>query len=342
MAGESPLRAKLDACRSIESYKDDGDATAMRWMTPSTSRQARAWLGAGRSQWEEPLQPSSAIVCGKHGSQAHQTMSLARNTRNKNESARRALICSVLVVASVIPGVTLVPCTPKNWMVKRIIRPLRQYQRNPKAFEMPYRSSSYYRTTTRPVDDHGHEHDHEQIMPTRTRIAVVRPFCEFDFGAAASTFNGWDEFVPCSTTHDPKSEVPVDLFLHYSQSYDDGVDDQCQDNIGIIDSIMETKKKNANNPNHWTRCFQNIYAIEGQIAPDRDLYIPSAVEELVHWIAGPNLQFQSIYRTIQSGIWGSYEGFYLLEGDVYPRKKYWLDALVSAILSQKPLAILRG
>ena len=202
---------------------------------------------------------------------------------------------------------------------------------------MPYRTSSYYRTTTRPVDD---DREQEQQIP---RIAVVRPFCPFDFGAVASTFNVWDDFVPCSTLGS-RSEVPVDLFLHYSETYDDAVDDQCQDgqDIGIIDTIMEMKKKHANNPDHWTRCFQNIYAIEGRIARDADLYIPSAQEELNNWISGPNLQFQSIYRTIKSGVWGSYEGFYLLEGDVYPRKKYWLDALVSEIHSQKPLAILRG
>ena len=199
---------------------------------------------------------------------------------------------------------------------------------------MPYRTSSYYRTTTRPVDDR----EQEEKIP---RIAVVRPFCSFDFGAVASTFNVWDDFVPCSALG-TRSEVPVDLFLHYSQSYDDAVDDQCQDSIGIIDTIMEMKRETAHKPDHWTRCFQNIYAIEGRAAREADLYLPSAQEEMNNWISGPNLQFQSIYRTIQSGVWGSYMGFYLLEGDVYPRKKYWLDALVSEILSRKPLAILGG
>ena len=206
---------------------------------------------------------------------------------------------------------------------------------------MPYRTSSYYRTTTRPVDDdRGQEQmPKDSAAAAAARIAVVRPFCEFDTESTVSTFDVWDKFVPCST-HEPKVEVAVDLFLHYSQSYDQP--DIGQYSIGTANKIIEMKKKHANNPDHWTRCFQNIYFIEGRIARDADLYIPSAQEELYNWVAGPNLQFQSIHRTIQSGAWGSYEGFYLLEGDVYPRKKYWLDALVSEILFQKPLAILRG
>ena len=130
---------------------------------------------------------------------------------------------------------------------------------------MPYCTSSYYRTTTRPVDDR----EQEEKIP---RIAVVRPFCSFDFGAVASTFNVWDDFVPCSALG-TRSEVPVDLFLHYSQSYDDAVDDQCQDSIGIIDTIMEMKRETAWIQMNGDSLLKRTANSDGPVGPTASEYV---------------------------------------------------------------------
>lgn len=90
----------------------------------------------------------------------------------------------------------------------------------------------------------------------------------------------------------------------------------------------------------WSRCFDNIYAIEANIPPELDLYIPSAQEELYNWVNGPNRQFEAAFRIIQSGEWGDYDGFYLMEGDSVPVKNYWLDVLLGEINAYRPFAVL--
>ena len=55
---------------------------------------------------------------------------------------------------------------------------------------------------------------------------------------------------------------------------------------------------------------------------------------------GPNRQYEAGFRIIQSGDWGDYDGFYLMEGDSVPVKNYWLDVILGEIKAYKPFAVL--
>ncbi|KAL7550487.1 hypothetical protein ACHAWF_013708, partial [Thalassiosira exigua] len=90
----------------------------------------------------------------------------------------------------------------------------------------------------------------------------------------------------------------------------------------------------------WSQCFDNVYAIEANIPQEQDLYITSAMTELYNWINGPNRQFESAYRIVQSGEWGDYEGFFLMEQDARPIRPLWLDAVWSEIEANRPFATL--
>ena len=70
------------------------------------------------------------------------------------------------------------------------------------------------------------------------------------------------------------------------------------------------------------------------------MYIPAAQEELYSWVNGPNRQYEAGFRIIQSGEWGTYDGFYLMEGDSVPVKNYWLDVILGEINAYRPFAVL--
>jgi hypothetical protein len=123
----------------------------------------------------------------------------------------------------------------------------------------------------------------------------------------------------------------ADVFLFYSQTFSEN-----PDAIKAIDTIINQFFE----PGGWSRCFENIYAIEANIPAELDLYIPSAQEELYNWVNGPNRQYEAAFRIIQSGEWGDYDGFYLMEGDSVPIKSYWLDVVLSEIEVNRPFAIL--
>jgi hypothetical protein len=103
-----------------------------------------------------------------------------------------------------------------------------------------------------------------------------------------------------------------------------------------VDKIMEE----FFSPGGWSRCFDNIYAVESNIPKELDLYIPAAQEEFYNWVNGPNRQYEAGFRIIQSGEWGDYDGFYLMEGDSVPVKNYWLDVILGEIKAHKPFAVL--
>jgi len=191
----------------------------------------------------------------------------------------------------------------------------------------------------------------------KARVAVVRPFCEFDAEALPSTFAVWNQLPPCRASatdldlhtvterHETEDEdryidsvgteimrdSVADVFLFYSQTFSDN-----EVAIKAVDTIIDQ----FNEPGGWSQCFANIYAIEANIPPELDLYIPSAQEELHNWVNGPNRQFEAAFRIIQSGEWGDYDGFYLMEGDSIPIKNNWLDVALSEIESNRPFAIL--
>jgi len=198
-----------------------------------------------------------------------------------------------------------------------------------------------------------------------TRLAIVRPFCEFDAGPLPTTFTCWNSLAPCKTAaadlgeyedleldedegpwnpdevgeekwfdtvgSDLFRDAGADLFLFYSQTFSEN-----EVAIKAVDEIIDS----YNEPGGWSQCFENIYAIEANIPQELDLYIPSAQEELYNWVNGPNRQFEAAFRIIQSGEWGHFDGFYLMEGDSVPIKAHWLDVVLSEIASYRPFAIL--
>ncbi len=266
-------------------------------------------------------------------------------------------------------------------------------------FDHPYVTSSYYVSTSN--IDLLEKMQQAQVEPNRdrppdrergivSRLAIMRPFCEFDAGPLPTTFACWNSLVPCRAAEDdlgveddkeewvlfdtsvngvgrklaedekddweceadydassgssssnnststsffrgiannfftrcrrrkPKQkefdDVPadrlrttsVDLFLFYSQTFSDN-----HEAVNAVDTIMEE----FFTPGGWSRCFDNIYAVEANIPQELDLYIPTAQEELYNWVNGPNRQYEAGFRIIQSGEWGDYDGFYLMEGD---------------------------
>ena len=258
-------------------------------------------------------------------------------------------------------------------------------------YEHPYVSSSYY-TSTKSIETLISTEEHQVMRNLRreaeeaaglesheikTRLAIVRPFCEFDAEALPTTFTCWNALPPCKAASDDigddldeEFEVDVhgqlvsyknstaghnlydaakerhlfdlvgsdamknakaDVFLFYSQTFSEN-DVAIKAVDAIIDQFFE--------PGGWSQCFGNIFAIEANIPQELDLYIPSAQEELYNWVNGPNRQFEAAFRIIQSGEWGEYDGFYLMEGDSVPIKAHWLDVVLSEIEVNRPFAIL--
>jgi len=272
-------------------------------------------------------------------------------------------------------------------------------QRPEFVYEHPYVSSSYY-TSTNSLDTlvatrdnqvmknlaaaeaANNNNDDTSVNEIKTRLAIVRPFCEFDAEALPTTFTCWNALPPCkaasddigdtddveeqyevdsygelvsynsNTTNgrnlhnqatigdrhlfdlvgsDAMKSAKADVFLFYSQTFSEN-DVAIKAVDAIIDQFFE--------PGGWSQCFGNIYAIEANIPQELDLYIPSAQEELYNWVNGPNRQFEAAFRIIQSGEWGEYDGFYLMEGDSVPIKAHWLDVVLSEIEVNRPFAIL--
>ena len=256
-------------------------------------------------------------------------------------------------------------------------------------YEHPYVSSSYYTSTKsihtlmatdenqvvrnlrREAEEAVGMNDSSPKKPdTKTRLAIVRPFCEFDAEALPTTFTCWNALPPCKAASgdvgdedegdntielahngelyayknntegrhlfdlvgsDAMKNAKADVFLFYSQTFSEN-DVAIKAVDTIIDQFFE--------PGGWSQCFDNIYAIEANIPQELDLYIPSAQEELYNWVNGPNRQFEAAFRIIQSGEWGEYDGFYLMEGDSVPIKAHWLDVVLSEIEVNRPFAIL--
>jgi len=286
-------------------------------------------------------------------------------------------------------------------------------------FDHPYVTSSYYISTSN--TDILEKMYQIQVKPKKnrapdrergivSRLAILRPFCEFDAEALPMTFACWNSLVPCRAAEQdlgedddeegnvdewvlfdmstngtgrklakdeqddweceadyddststsffrgiansffkrckrkPKKkdyfdDVPADglrttsadLFLFYSQTFSEN-----SVAMKAVDTIMEE----FFSPGGWSRCFDNIYAVEANIPQELDLYIPAAQEELYNWVNGPNRQYEAGFRIIQSGEWGDYDGFYLMEGDSVPVKNYWLDVILGEINAYRPFAVL--
>jgi len=203
--------------------------------------------------------------------------------------------------------------------------------------ERPYATSSYYAATcsaatlrtlerfrVAPGRNDGSDGD-------RLRLAVVRPFCEFDAGALPATFACWDALPPCAG--DPAADV--DLYLFFSQTY--AYDWAATRSVDVILGAFYADRARGEG---WSRCIANVYAIEANIPKEVDLYIPAAQEELYNWINGPNRQFEAMHRLFQSREWGTYDAVFMMEGDAVPIKRDWLDAILAEVREHLPFAIL--
>jgi len=310
---------------------------------------------------------------------------------------------------------------PGTQFSSRILNEVKKDEEKPYpdfVYAHPYVTSSYY-TSTHTIEilekmydiqvepKKGRKPDRERGITSR--LAILRPFCEFDADALPITFACWNSLVPCRAAEmdlgdeseddddewvlfdmavngtgrklrkgdedkwecdappdfeteqqqqpwirgianslfkrcrkKPKEyfdDVPadalrtasVDLFLFYSQTF--------SENDVAMKSVDEIMTEFFS-PGGWSRCFDNIYAIEANIPKELDLYIPAAQEELYSWVNGPNRQYEAGFRIIQSGEWGDYDGFYLMEGDSVPVKNYWLDVIMGEIKAHKPFAVL--
>jgi hypothetical protein len=241
-------------------------------------------------------------------------------------------------------------------------------------FEHPYISSSYYTSTKslktlQSVDKFQVQPKKNQLAgkkvegekdftrDTQTRLAILRPFCAFDAGPLPTTFDCWQSFPPCKVaafelggefdedmlgyndenkTFDDvgshmQKNAKADVFLFYSQTFSEN-----EVAIKAVDKIIDQYFEGGG----WAQCFDNIYAVEANIPADLDNYIPPMQEYLYNWVNGPNRQFEAGFRIIQSGEWGNYDGFYLMEGDSIPIKSYWLDVVLSEIEMNRPFAIM--
>ncbi|KAL7527260.1 hypothetical protein ACHAXR_001868, partial [Thalassiosira sp. AJA248-18] len=215
-------------------------------------------------------------------------------------------------------------------------------------YEHPYVTSSYYTSTsnTRVLE----KTLKLQIEPKKSRppdrergivsrLAILRPFCEFDAEALPTTFACWNSLVPCRAAEmdlgDEEEDVDewvlfdtsvdgtgrklekeeeddwecdayyennnnsswirgiannlfkrckrkprpkdyfddvsadglrttsADLFLFYSQTFAEN-----EEAMVAVDKIMEE----FYSPGGWSRCFDNIYAVEANIPMELDLY----------------------------------------------------------------------
>ena len=242
-------------------------------------------------------------------------------------------------------------------------------------YSHPYVTSSYYTSTTN-LDVLEQIHD-IQVKPKQgrktdvergieTRLAIVRPFCEFDAQALPTTFACWNSLVPCRAAEDDlgmSEDEDMDEWVLFDMSLDgtgrklnkDEEDDwDCEDTdtdglLGLASSLFKRckKKQHKSRPRKeyfddvpadalkttsvdlflfysqtfsenevamhavdeimtefysvggWSRCFDNIYAVEANIPKELDLYIPAAQEELYSWVNGPNRQYEAGFRIIQ-------------------------------------------
>ena len=161
----------------------------------------------------------------------------------------------------------------------------RGFQRPTFAYEHPFVTSSYYSSSCNETilsmleKKEGEKRKHQQDAGrARKQIAVVRPFCEFDAEAMPLSFRACDHSPPCDVNRD--RDTSVDFFICYSQTF--------SDDVGAIRSVDAMMAMFEDKTIPWTKCFDNFFAIETDIAKEMDLYIPSAREELYSWVNGPN------------------------------------------------------
>ena len=107
-------------------------------------------------------------------------------------------------------------------------------------YEHPYVSSSYYTSTKSlktlvAIEDvqvlkslirqqEQQEQGADSLREIKTRLAIVRPFCEFDAEALPTTFTCWNALPPCKAAQDDIDDYEDDYYEQYMTEYQVGSD----------------------------------------------------------------------------------------------------------------------
>ena len=170
-------------------------------------------------------------------------------------------------------------------------------------------------TTSNFLGGENNNEDGENMI--QTRLAIVRPFCEFDAEDLPTTFTCWNALPPCKAASDDigedgdeegSSEAGDEVF-EISNSGELLAYKNTTQGRHLFDLVGSNTMKSARadvflfysqtfsenevaikavdtiidqffEPGGWSQCFDNIYAIEANIPRELDLYIPSAQEEV--------------------------------------------------------------
>jgi len=163
-----------------------------------------------------------------------------------------------------------------------------------------------------------------ELLPRQADIAIVRPFAVSDYASLLRSFSEWNSFIPCNSSE----TVNADIFLVFSQDLDD---------YSSISSVIEDF---LSEPDDWMRCFNSINAISAKISLIDDIYTPHQSHNNSFWANGPNRQFNFIAKAMADQTWGSYDFWYLMEGDSTPIKPYWMEQILDEAQFYEPFAIL--
>jgi len=157
------------------------------------------------------------------------------------------------------------------------------------------------------------------------KLAILRPFSTQTIDELPHVSDQWEEFLPCDIkkkANDVSSAVEVDILLSYSQTFQSSK--LARDSFGsIIDAFAS-----SHNIRGWEQCIREIKQIEANIDPKTDLYSQSEAQINQMWVHGPNQQFINSMVSILDGVHGDYDAVLVMESDVVPVKKYWLDSLL--------------
>eukprot|EP00638_Chattonella_subsalsa_P009021 CAMPEP_0117750440 /NCGR_PEP_ID=MMETSP0947-20121206/10374_1 /TAXON_ID=44440 /ORGANISM="Chattonella subsalsa, Strain CCMP2191" /LENGTH=1159 /DNA_ID=CAMNT_0005568617 /DNA_START=188 /DNA_END=3664 /DNA_ORIENTATION=+ len=164
----------------------------------------------------------------------------------------------------------------------------------------------------------------ESPPPPASNFAIIRPFAASDYVSLLNSFDEWNSFIPCNSSE----TVHADIFLVFSQ------------NIDEYPTIRSSVEDFLSRSDDWMHCFNSINAVSANISLVDDVYTPHQSHNNSRWVNGPNRQFNFIAQAMANESWGSYDFWYLMEGDSTPIKSFWMDEIVNEAMGHQPFAIL--
>ena len=162
--------------------------------------------------------------------------------------------------------------------------------------------------------------------PDPVNLVIVRPFCNHDYHDLLESFNGWNEFHPCSKGDHNR----YTLVLSYSRDLTHS--DEIMSKLShFVDKFKEKSER-------WHHCFSSVTLHSARVPLSLDHYRPDEYYTDPDWVSGPNSQFIEISRWLDYHHSGAL--WFLMEGDTRPVKEHWLTTLAHEIESEAPFAIL--